>query len=209
MAVTPKPRPSGRRGMAGCITPSTCRRPTRNTSRAPGKSRTARTRPARPRPNVRPVRPWRRAAAPRRPATTRPGYREPATDRYRFAANRPPFARRIQRVNQPLPGLRVRYWRKVPRDGLGDSMGRLRLLIATAALAGAAAASLPAVAQFGTIFGGPPRPPADVPGGAANDDDRYYSTRSNPSPWTRQPQVVSPPPQGYPQQGYPQQGYPP
>jgi hypothetical protein len=93
-------------------------------------------------------------------------------------------------------------------------MGRVRLLIATAALFGAATA-LPAAAQFGTIFGGPPRPPADVPmGGSPNDDDRYYSTRSNPSPWTRQPQVISPPPQGYPQQGYPpppgypQQGYP-
>jgi hypothetical protein len=86
-----------------------------------------------------------------------------------------------------------------------------RLLIATVALASALAAVLPAAAQFGTIFGGPPRPPADVPGGGGNpaiEDDRYYSTRSNPSPWTRQPQVVSPPPQGYPQQGYPQQGYP-
>ena len=100
-------------------------------------------------------------------------------------------------------------------------MGRARLLIATAALLSAAGMVLPAGAQFGGIFGGPPRPPADVPGpgGPPNDDDRYYSTRSNPSPWTRQPQVVSPPPrgyppqdypqQGYPQQGYPQQGYPP
>src|ERR1044072_4347323 len=101
-------------------------------------------------------------------------------------------------------------------------MGRTRLLIATAALFGAAAV-LPAAAQFGTVFGGPPRPPADVPdsGGGLNNDDRYYSRRPNSSPWTRQPQVVSPPPggypppppgypqQGYPQQGYPQQGYPP
>jgi hypothetical protein len=86
-----------------------------------------------------------------------------------------------------------------------------RLLIATVALVSALAAVLPAAAQFGTIFGGPPRPPADVPGVGGNpsmEDDRYYSTRTNPSPWTRQPQVVSPPPQGYPQQGYPQQGYP-
>ena len=100
-------------------------------------------------------------------------------------------------------------------------MGRTKLLIATAVLLGAAA--LPAAAQFGTMFGGPPRPPADVPdsGGTLNNDDRYYSSRPNNSPWTRQPQVVSPPPggypppppgypqQGYPQQGYPQQGYPP
>jgi hypothetical protein len=88
-------------------------------------------------------------------------------------------------------------------------MGGRRLLTATAALFGAITLALPAAAQFGGIFGGPPRPPAEVPQGGANDDDRYYSTRSNPSPWTRQPQVVSPPPQGYPQQGYPQQGYPP
>ena len=104
-------------------------------------------------------------------------------------------------------------------------MGRTRLLMATAVLVGAAAVALPAAAQFGTIFGGPPRPPADVPdsgGGGLNNDDRYYSSRPNNSPWTRQPQVVSPPPggypppppgypqqQGYPQQGYPQQGYPP
>ena len=102
-------------------------------------------------------------------------------------------------------------------------MGRTRLLIATAALVGAAAVALPAAAQFGTIFGGPPRPPADVPepsGSSLNNDDRYFSSRPNNSPWTRQPQVVSPPPggypppppgypqQGYPQQGYPQQGYP-
>ena len=99
-------------------------------------------------------------------------------------------------------------------------MGRTKLLIATAVLLGAAA--LPAAAQFGTMFGGPPRPPADVPdSGPLNNDDRYYSSRPNNSPWTRQPQVVSPPPggypppppgypqQGYPQQGYPQQGYPP
>ena len=88
-------------------------------------------------------------------------------------------------------------------------MGRRRLLTATAALFCAVTLALPAAAQFGAIFGGPPRPPADVPqGGGPSDDDRYYATRTNPSPWTRQPQVVSPPPQGYPQQGYPQQGYP-
>jgi len=101
-------------------------------------------------------------------------------------------------------------------------MRRTTLLIATAVLLGAAA--LPAAAQFGTMFGGPPRPPADVPdsgAGPLSGDDRYYSSRPNNSPWTRQPQVVSPPPggypppppgypqQGYPQQGYPQQGYPP
>ena len=93
-------------------------------------------------------------------------------------------------------------------------MIRPRLLIAAAALVGAAALALPAAAQFGTIFGGPPRPPADIPqGGAPIDDDRYQgAVRSspNPSPWTRSPQVVSPPPQGYPQQqAYPPPGYPP
>ena len=84
-------------------------------------------------------------------------------------------------------------------------------------LFGALMMALPAAAQFGAIFGGPPRPPADVPSaGPPNNDDRYYSSRSNPSPWTRNPQVVAPPPQGYPQQsyppppqGYPQQSYPP
>ena len=103
-------------------------------------------------------------------------------------------------------------------------MARLKLLTATAALLGMAAVALPAAAQFGGIFGGPPRPPADIPesgAGPLSGDDRYYSSRPNNSPWTRQPQVVSPPPGGYPppppgypqqgapQQGYPQQGYPP
>jgi len=102
-------------------------------------------------------------------------------------------------------------------------MIRPRLLIAAGALVGAAALALPAGAQFGTIFGGPPRPPADIPQGGTPMDDRYQGAvraSPNPSPWTRSPQVVSPPPQGYPQQqqayppppppGYPpQQGYPP
>ena len=43
--------------------------------RAPGRSRTAPTRPARPPRSARPARRWRKAAARRRPATTRPGCR--------------------------------------------------------------------------------------------------------------------------------------
>jgi hypothetical protein len=72
----------------------------------------------------------------------------------------------------------------------------------------------PVAAQFGTIFGGPPRPPGDIPqSGPPNGDDRYYSAQPQ-QRWTREPRVVAPPPQGYPpppaypQQGYPQQGYP-
>ena len=84
-------------------------------------------------------------------------------------------------------------------------MVRTKLLIAIALLG---AAALPAAAQFGGIFGGPPRPPADIPG-PPMQDDRYYSSRPQQQMWPREPQVVQPPPQGYPQQGYPQQGYPP
>ncbi|TMI99068.1 MAG: DUF2155 domain-containing protein [Alphaproteobacteria bacterium] len=84
------------------------------------------------------------------------------------------------------------------------------LLVAAllAAFVGARHAVSPAAAQFGAIFGGPPRPPADIPqGGPPPSDDRYFSSRPQPV-WPREPQVVAPPP-GYPQQqGYPQQGYP-
>src|SRR5262245_11959979 len=96
---------------------------------------------------------------------------------------------------------------------------RLPLIAAalTSALVGTFAALSPGTAQFGTIFGGPPRPPADIPAGrgGAIDDERFSNVRpQQQSPWTREPQVVQPPPggyppqQGYPQQGYPQQGYP-
>src|SRR3954453_2304737 len=100
----------------------------------------------------------------------------------------------------------------------------IALLAATALAAGFGArhAVSPAAAQFGTIFGGPPRPPADIPqSGPPNNDDRYFSSRPQQQMWTREPQVVAPPPggypppppgypqQGYPQRGYPQQGYPP
>lgn len=90
--------------------------------------------------------------------------------------------------------------------------------IATAALIGALCAVTPVAAQFGTIFGGPPRPPADIPqAGPPSSDDRYFQSRPQQQMWTREPQVVQPPPggyppppPGYPQQGYPgQQGYPP
>jgi hypothetical protein len=89
---------------------------------------------------------------------------------------------------------------------------------------GLSASVSPVAAQFGTIFGGPPRPPADVPqAGPPNNDDRFYSARPQQNVWPRDPRVVQPPPggyppppqggyppsQGYPQQGYPQQGYPP
>jgi hypothetical protein len=71
----------------------------------------------------------------------------------------------------------------------------------------------PVAAQFGTIFGGPPRPPADIPGGGRPpiDDDRFYGARPQQPVWPREPQVVQPPPGGYPPPppGYPQQGYPP
>ena len=67
----------------------------------------------------------------------------------------------------------------------------------------------PAAAQFGQIFGGPPRPPGDIPqSGPPPSDDRYFSSRPQ-QVWPREPQVVAPPPGGYPPPpGYPQQGYP-
>jgi hypothetical protein len=79
------------------------------------------------------------------------------------------------------------------------------LLIGIAALSGVAA--LPAAAQFGAIFGGPPRPPADVPqAGPPGGDDRYFRSGNQQQIWTRDPRVVSPPPGGYPPPpGYPQQ----
>ena len=95
-------------------------------------------------------------------------------------------------------------------------MPRHRLPLITIALLAAFAGISPVTAQFGTIFGGPPRPPADIPGGRGGppvDDDRYYGARQQqpPSVWPREPQVVQPPPGGYPPPppGYPQQGYPP
>src|SRR3954468_21569238 len=86
-------------------------------------------------------------------------------------------------------------------------MVRQKLLLVAAL--GALAVS-PAVAQFGTIFGGPPRPPGDIPqSGPPSGDDRYFSSRPQQQMWPREPQGVQAPPGGYPQQGYPQQGYPP
>jgi len=89
------------------------------------------------------------------------------------------------------------------------------LLIAIGSAAGFAA--LPASAQFGSIFGGPPRPPADIPqqqSGPPAGDDRYFQSSPRQQIWTRDPRVVSPPPGGYPpppppQYGSPKQGYPP
>jgi hypothetical protein len=87
---------------------------------------------------------------------------------------------------------------------------KLVLITGFSALLSVAAAVSPVAAQFGTIFGGPPRPPADIPqSGPPAGDDRYYSARPQQQPvWPREPQVVQPPPGGYPPQGYPQQGYP-
>ena len=84
--------------------------------------------------------------------------------------------------------------------------------LSLAALIGALCAVSPVAAQFGTIFGGPPRPPADIPQSAPpSSDDRYFQSRPQQQMWTREPQVVQPPPGGYqpPPPGYPQQGYPP
>jgi hypothetical protein len=86
---------------------------------------------------------------------------------------------------------------------------KLLLLAGFGALTGVVLSISPASAQFGTIFGGPPRPPADIPqSGPPAGDDRYYSARPQQPVWPREPQVVQPPPGGYPPQGYPQQGYP-
>jgi hypothetical protein len=99
-------------------------------------------------------------------------------------------------------------------------MVRHRLLLI--AVSAALVSVQPVAAQFGTIFGGPPRPPADIPqSGGPPGDDRYFSAQPPQQRWTREPRVVAPPPQGYPppppgyqqpqgypQQGYPQQGYP-
>src|SRR5207237_514039 len=87
------------------------------------------------------------------------------------------------------------------------------LLTATtlAAVFGARHAVSPATAQFGAIFGGPPRPPGDIPqSGSPPSDDRYFQSRPQQQMWPREPQVVAPPPGGYPPPpGYPQQAYPP
>src|SRR5258708_2140538 len=97
-------------------------------------------------------------------------------------------------------------------------MVRHRLLLI--AVSAALVSVQPVAAQFGTIFGGPPRPPADIPQSLPPGDDRYFSAQPPQQRWTREPRVVAPPPQGYPpppgypqpqaypQQGYPQQGYP-
>jgi hypothetical protein len=91
------------------------------------------------------------------------------------------------------------------------------------AVLGALASAEPVAAQFGTIFGGPPRPPADIPERAPGGDDRYYSAQPpQGGVWPRQPQAVPrsypqdqqgypPPPPGYPARGFPQDqpGYPP
>ena len=75
------------------------------------------------------------------------------------------------------------------------------LLIAFGALGFVPIAVSPVAAQFGAIFGGPPRPPADIPQSAPpSSDDRYFQSRPQQQMWPREPQVVQPPPGGY-QQG--------
>jgi hypothetical protein len=87
---------------------------------------------------------------------------------------------------------------------------KLLLIAALGALVGAPIAVSPSAAQFGAIFGGPPRPPADIPqSGPPPSDDRYFQSRPQQQMWPREPQVVQPPPGGYQQAYPPQQGYPP
>src|ERR1041385_8294313 len=123
----------------------------------------------------------------------------------------PPFARRIPRVNQPLLGCGVksRLNRIAGRQMVRHRLFLIALLIAVALVAvlGARHAVSPAAAQFGAIFGGPPRPPADIPqSGPPSSDDRFFQSPPQQQMWTREPQVVAPPPGGYPPPpGYPQQ----
>jgi hypothetical protein len=67
---------------------------------------------------------------------------------------------------------------------------RLLLIVLAAALVPVQ----PAGAQFGTIFGGPPRPPGDIPQGGPPGDDRYFSAQPpQRRVWPREPQVLSAP----------------
>lgn len=87
---------------------------------------------------------------------------------------------------------------------------KIRRAVGIAAFALTATLAVPAFAQFGTIFGQPPRPPGNVPS-QPPADDRYpqnmprYPTQDE-LQQQRAPQQA--PQQGYPQQGYPQRGYP-
>src|SRR4051794_30050034 len=205
-----KPRRSRPPGMAGFTTPSICRRPRRDTSRARGRSRIARIRPARRRRSVRPGRRSHRAAARKRPATTRPGCRAPAPEALVRGGVPPRQLRLLAAVFGVLTSHSSVAAYNAGRIAGHFWMVRHRLLLIV--IAAALASVEPVAAQFGAIFGGPPRPPGDIPQASPpNGDDRYYPARPQ-QRWTREPRVVTPPPQGYPspypQQGYPQQGYP-
>lgn len=69
---------------------------------------------------------------------------------------------------------------------------RLSILTGLAAVAFAA----PAAAQFGSIFGGPPRPPADVPQRIERDPRLPPLLETEPDPWyrSREPLPEPPPP---------------
>src|SRR3954454_15904570 len=99
-----------------------------------------------------------------------------------------PFPRRIPRVNSAI---RVRDLGsgpdRFPRARV--MMGR-RTSVAAIAIAVALGPVLPAAAQFGWIFGDPPRPPSNVPGGRPQQ------------PYPQQPDYP-PPPANYPPAGYP------
>ncbi len=74
-------------------------------------------------------------------------------------------------------------------------MIRAQRLVFLVSLAALACAAVPAAAQFGSIFGGPRRPPADIP--EINRDPRLPPlTREDRDPWygSREPPPEPPPP---------------
>jgi len=77
-------------------------------------------------------------------------------------------------------------------------MGR-RTSVAAIATAVALGLVVPAAAQFGWIFGDPPRPPSNVPGGRPQQPQQ---------PYPQQPDYP-PPPANYPPANYPPANYPP
>ena len=81
-------------------------------------------------------------------------------------------------------------------------MGRRTSVAAIAALV-ALGLVVPAAAQFGWIFGDPPRPPSNVPGGRPQQPQQPYPQQ----PYPQQPDYP-PPPANYPPANYPPD-YPP
>src|SRR5437879_7325621 len=97
-------------------------------------------------------------------------------------------------VLRVLTGRRVRGWTgrrlAAPRD---ETVGRMRRSGCVSAMmlviSGLAAGIAPAAAQFGGIFGDPPRPPSNVPSQPPIQDDRF------PQPvYPQNPQPVPPAP---------------